>query len=143
MRNLSVFVEISVAISEKLWQYRHCLCRVVCHRVATEHRGRAFSAEPVKVAVSAEIEARSEETAPIFISVDAPAPEAVPATAHPIAIINIGKAAAFRVFQWAVASLVQASDDGGQHGAGHVRIRREDIFFHTDDNFALANKINV
>lgn len=51
------------------------LCRAVCRCVATKRRGGELLAEPVKTAVNAEIEARSEKTPNIFISEVTPAPE--------------------------------------------------------------------
>ncbi len=51
------------------------LCRAVCRRVATERRGRGITAEPVKAAVNAEIEARPSETPHILISADTYAPK--------------------------------------------------------------------
>jgi hypothetical protein len=56
------------------------LCHVVCCRVATERRGGGFTREPVKAAVSTEIEARSEETPHIFIYAVMSTPEAEPIT---------------------------------------------------------------
>ncbi len=54
------------------------LCRTVCRHVATERRGGDLPAVPVKAAVSAKIEAQSEETPHIFISADIPAPKTEP-----------------------------------------------------------------
>lgn len=60
---------------------RHrCLCRTVCRCVDKKHRGRDLPAEPVKTAVTAEIEARSEEKTQIPLSADTPADEAAAAT---------------------------------------------------------------
>ena len=60
-----------------------------------------------------------------------------------IVIFAVCERVGARGFNLAIAALVQASDNGCKHRAGHASVGRECVVRGTVEYFALCNEINV